>query len=173
MMRCVMWWCTVCSLLGASAVAAQPQVYRCDNALYTNQPPAAQQCVPLTGGAITVIEGTRVNGQAAGQTPAAAPGAAPGGSSDKVAIPTQQQRDAQALVVLQAELQKAQARHAQLLQTWNQGEPAREPIEFKQPAKYQERLAQLRQALQRSEADVLGLQREVARLNPATAGAKP
>ena len=154
-------------LLGlcASVAPAQAQVYRCDNDLYTNQPQLGQRCVPVVGGAVTVIEGTRVKGAAA--TPEVS-----SSTSEKVDSSSQQQRDAQATLVLQAELLKAQTRHAELLKEWNQGEPERQAIEVRQPAKYQERVAQLRLALQRSEADVLGLQRELARW-PAQAVVKP
>jgi hypothetical protein len=158
-----------------AVTAAEPRVYRCDNAVYTNQPDASQRCVPLTGGNVTVIEGTRVNGAA--QTPTSTTGAnavnASATSSAKVDTQEQKQRDAQAVAVLQAELQKAQSRHADLLKEWNQGEPDRHAIEIKQPAKYQERVAQLRMALQRSEADVMGLQRELNRFNNAASGVKP
>lgn len=166
MMRFV---CVVCcmSALSSTAVwAAEPRVYRCDNAVYTNLPNASQRCVPLTGGNVTIIEGTRVNGTSLLPAAATASGA-------KVDTQEQKQRDAQAAAVLQAELQKAQSRHAELLKEWNQGEPDRHAIEIKQPAKYQERVAQLRLALQRSEADVMGLQRELARLNNVASGAKP
>jgi hypothetical protein len=178
MMRFV---CVFSLLLVVSAqavTAAEPRVYRCDNSVYTNQPYASQRCVPLTGGNVTVIEGTRVNGAA--QTPTSTTGAngsnavnASASGSAKVDTQEQKQRDAQAVAVLQAELQKAQSRHADLLKEWNQGEPDRHAIEIKQPAKYQERVAQLRMALQRSEADVMGLQRELNRFNNATAGVKP
>jgi hypothetical protein len=158
-----------------AVTAAEPRVYRCDNAVYTNQPDASQRCVPLTVGNVTVIEGTRVN--SAAQTPTSTTGAnavnASATSSAKVDTQEQKQRDAQAVAVLQAELQKAQSRHADLLKEWNQGEPDRHAIEIKQPAKYQERVAQLRMALQRSEADVMGLQRELNRFNNATLGGKP
>ena len=158
-----------------AVTAAEPRVYRCDNSVYTNQPDASQRCVPLTGGNVTVIEGTRVNGAA--QTPTSTAGSnavnASATSSAKVDTQEQKQRDAQAVAVLQAELQKAQSRHADLLKEWNQGEPDRHAIEIKQPAKYQERVAQLRMALQRSEADVMGLQRELNRFNNVAAGAKP
>ena len=92
----------------------------------------------------------------------------------KVDPTEQRQRDAQAHVVLQTELQKVQQQQAELLREWNHGEPERRADEFKQPQKYQARVAQLRAALQRLDADVAGLQRELSRLatvNPA--GAKP
>ena len=153
------------------APAAWAQVYRCGNEYTNNIRDArdAQQrgCKLVEGGNVTVIEGTRVNNAA--NTPS---GASNGGV--KVESQEQKQRDAQAVAVLQAELQKAQSRHAELLKEWNQGEPDRHAIEIKQPAKYQERVAQLRLALQRSEADVMGLQRELNRFNNVVGGgAKP
>lgn len=165
-MRFVCAWCVMLTLGTTSVKASEPRVYRCDNSIYTNLPNPTQRCVPLSGGHITVIEGTRVNGVAN----APALGAA---TAVKVDTQEQKQRDAQAVVVLQAELHKAQSRHAELLKEWNQGEPERHAIEVKQPAKYQERVTQLRLALQRSEADVVGLQRELNRLNSAASGGKP
>ena len=79
-------------------------------------------------------------------------------------------------MVLQAELQRAQQQQTELLREWNNGEPERRADEFRQPQKYQDRVAQLRAALQRTQADVAGLQRELSRLGVnslAPTGAKP
>lgn len=148
---------------------SEPQrIYRCGNA-YTNQPDSALNCKPLAGGSVTVIEGTRV------QVPqAVSPTVNASGGSAKVDSSEQRQRDAQAQAVLQAELQKAQRQHAELLREWHNGEPERRADEHRQPQKYQDRVAQLRGALQRTEADVAGLQRELSRLGlPAQTGVKP
>jgi hypothetical protein len=157
-----------------AAQAEQPSVFRCGN-VYTNQPTPSQNCKPLTGGHVTVIEGTQVQTPVSlstpGSTALAASSASPDAASSaanisthKVAPQAQRQRDAQASVLLQTELQRAQARHAELLQLWRNGEPERQADEQRQPQKYQERVAQLRATLQRSEADVAGLLRELARL---------
>jgi hypothetical protein len=164
---------TVClamslATLPANATSEPLRIYRCGNA-YTNQPDPALNCKPLAGGSVTVIEGTRVQGAPA---VSAAPNASSG--SAKVDSTEQRQRDAQAHAVLQAELQKAQRQHAELLREWQNGEPERRADEHRQPAKYQDRVAQLRAALQRTEADIAGLQRELSRLGlPAPTGAKP
>lgn len=168
-MTCFSWrlWCVcmACGLMAAGVGAQEAvRVYRCGNE-YTNQPDPARHCKPLSGGNITVIEGTRV--LRAGETVAMP---APSASDAKVEGVQQRQRDAQAQAVLQAELQKAQAQRQELLRQWNQGEPERRADEVKQPQKYQERVAQLRAALQRVEADVAGLQRELARLSPSLQG---
>jgi chromosome segregation ATPase len=140
--------------------AETASIYRCGNA-YTNQPDPTLQCKPLNGGNVTVIEGTRVSGASAESASA----------TNKVNTTEQRQRDAQAQVVLQSELQKAQKQQADLWREWNNGEPERRADEFRQPQKYQARVTQLRAALQRAEADVAGLQRELSRLNPI--GVKP
>jgi len=159
-------------VLPAGAASEPPQIYRCGNA-YTNQPDSAANCKPLVGGRVTVIEGTRVQGpQAASPQVNGNAGASAGAA--KVDSVEQRQRDAQAQAVLQAELQRAQRQHADLLREWNHGEPERRDHEFRQPQKYQERVAQLRGAIQRAEADVAGLQRELSRLPVLVqTGAKP
>jgi len=147
-------------------LAETPRVFRCGNA-YTNQPMPNQNCKLMTGGHVTVIEGTQVPvASATPASPASTDAASSNASALKVDTQAQRQRDMQASVLLQTELQKAQVRHAELLQLWRNGEPERRPDEHRQPQKYQERVAQLRSALQRSEADLAGLQRELARLPP-------
>jgi hypothetical protein len=143
---------------------ASQTIYRCGNT-YTNQP-MERNCKPLRSGNVTVIEGLRVSPNAS------APSAMPA-SGAKVDKADQQQRDSQAAVVLQAELQRAQARHAELMREWNQGEPERLPDERRQPQKYQERVQSIKAALARNEADMAGLQRELARLGAHTGGVKP
>jgi hypothetical protein len=161
----------LCLVVSAACATSEPQrIYRCGNA-YTNQPDASGNCKPLAGNSVTVIEGTRV--QAPQTAPTGAVTAVPSGAamtgSSKVDLTEQRQRDTQAQAVLQAELLKAQGQHAVLLREWNNGEPERRADEFRQPQKYQDRVAQLRSALQRTEADVAGLHRELSRLSSAVA----
>jgi uncharacterized protein YlxW (UPF0749 family) len=125
----------------------------------------------LKGGNVTVIEGTRVQGVVTGAVATSAN--AVSSATTKVDPSDQRQRDAHAQVVLQTELQKAQQQQAALHREWNNGEPERRADEFRQPQKYQERVAQLRAAVQRTDADVAGLQRELARLSSASSGTKP
>ena len=153
-LACVLGLC-VASLDGA---AQTPRIYRCGNA-YTNQPEAGRDCKPMATGHVTVIEGTRVQASA---TPA---NMASSGAASKVDVSEQRQRDVQAQAVLQAELQRAQQQQAELLREWHNGEPERRADELRQPEKYQRRVAELRGALQRSEADIAGLQREISRIS--------
>jgi len=160
------------AVLPAAATSEPQRIYRCGNA-YTNQPDPAANCKPVAGGSVTVIEGTRVQGPSAVSPQVNASGGTSAGSA-KVDSAEQRQRDTQAQAVLQAELQKAQQQHATLLREWNNGEPERRADEFRQPQKYQDRVAQLRTALQRTQADVAGLQRELQRVSPPVqTGGKP
>ena len=174
-------WAIFLAALPACATSEPQRIYRCGN-VYTNQPDSAANCKPMVGGVVTVIEGTRVQGSQVVTPTVNASGANVGGANagganagtSKVDHAEQRQRDAQAQTVLQAELQKAQRQHVELLREWNNGEPERRADEFRQPQKYQDRVAQLRGALQRTEADIAGLQRELSRLPAANpTGAKP
>jgi hypothetical protein len=162
-------WLGICVFAWPASATSEPQrIYRCGNA-YTNQPDPSLNCKPLAGGSVTVIEGTRVQGPQA-----ASPAVNASGGSSKVDSTEQRQRDAQAQAVLQVELQKAQRQYAELLREWQNGEPERRADEHRQPQKYQDRVAQLRAALQRTEADIAGLQRELSRFGSSVpAGTKP
>ena len=166
--------------LGATGLAQTPaEIYRCGNA-YTNQPVAGADCARMGATPVTVIEGTRVHatpgapvspattGAVSNPRAAAVSDAAP---NTKVDAQAQRERDQQARQILEAELAKAQAQQAEIARVWNNGEPIKQGDEFKNPAKYQERVAQLRMGLLRSESDIAGLRRELARLG--TVAAKP
>jgi hypothetical protein len=128
------------------------RVFRCGS-VYTNQPDPALNCKPLSAG------------------PSLPNAAASGARVDNI---EQRQRDTQAHALLQAELHKAQQQQATLRREWNGGEPERRADEFRQPQKYQDRVSQLRASLQRVDADVAGLQRELSRLSATTSnGSQP
>jgi hypothetical protein len=162
--------------LGATGLAQTPaEIYRCGNA-YTNQPVAGADCARMGATPVTVIEGTRVHatpgapvspattGAVSNPRAAAVSDAAP---NTKVDAQAQRERDQQARQILEAELAKAIAAQAEIARLWNNGEPHKQGDEFKNPARYQERVAQMRMALMRSESDIAGLRREIARLGAA------
>jgi len=166
--------------LSATGLAQTPaEIYRCGNA-YTNQPVAGADCARMGATPVTVIEGTRVHatpgapvspattGAVRNPRAAAVSDAAP---NTKVDAQAQRERDQQARQILEAELAKAQAQQAEIARVWNNGEPIKQGDEFKNPAKYQQRMAELRMGLLRSESDIAGLRRELARLG--TVAAKP
>ena len=166
--------------LSATGLAQTPaEIYRCGNA-YTNQPVAGADCARMGATPVTVIEGTRVHatpgapvspattGAVSNPRAAAVSDAAP---NTKVDAQAQRERDQQARQILEAELAKAIAAQAEIARLWNNGEPHKQGDEFKNPARYQERVAQMRMGLMRSESDIAGLRRELARLG--TVAAKP
>ena len=166
--------------LSATGLAQTPaEIYRCGNA-YTNQPVAGADCARMGATPVTVIEGTRVHvtpgapvspattGAVSNPRAAAVSDVAP---NTKVDAQAQRERDQQARQILEAELAKAIAAQAEIARLWNNGEPHKQGDEFKNPARYQERVAQMRMALMRSESDIAGLRRELARLG--TVAAKP
>lgn len=153
------------SLAGLSA-QAQERVWRCGNE-YTNNATDAQRrgCKLMEGGNVTVVQGTRPSGgstpSAGGSTGSAA--RAPAGSP-RVESADQRARDSDARAVLESELKKAQARQAELLKEYNNGEPEKQGSESKNYQKYLDRVADMKAQIARNESDIAGLQREIGRL---------
>lgn len=159
-------------LLAASAAQAQgTRIYRCGNT-YTNDAAQAQAqgCKLVEGGNVTVVEGTRVNSQATVKV-AAVPSASPGSGQpgQKVDSAEQKARDADARLILEAELKKAEARQGELAREWNNGEPEKMGPEHRNHQKYLDRVAELKAAIARNESDIAGIRRELGRVAPATA----
>ena len=157
-------WCA-----STSALAQQP-IYRCGNE-YTNvvSDPVARGCKLIEGANITVVPGTRV------QSPAARAGndsaAAAPMPRQRVEAADQKARDADARQILTAELRKAEARQAELLREYNNGEPERRSDETRNYQKYLDRVAELKASLARTESDIASIRRELARQSPASAPA--
>ena len=153
-------------LAGGAAVAQSSVIYRCGNE-YTNAKEAERRggCRVVEGGNVTVVEGMR-------PAPAAAPGAAasvvtapPG--APRVNANEQKARDADARAILEVELRKAEARQAELLKEYNNGEPDKLGPETRNHQKYLDRVAELKAAIARNESDIAGIKRELGRV-PAT-----
>jgi predicted lipid-binding transport protein (Tim44 family) len=116
----------------------------------------------MDGGNFTVIEGMRVNGPA---RPAAAPASAPQGAASaqqRIDAGVQRARDADARLILETELKSAEARHQELQKEYNNGEPERLGNE-RNYQKYLDRVAELKAAIARNEADIAGIRRELSR----------
>jgi hypothetical protein len=146
-------------VLGASA---QTAIYRCGNS-YTNDKAeaAAKHCKLVEGGNVTVVQGTRVSGAVKPVSVATAPQSA--ASPQRVDSADQKARDADARAILEAELKKAESRHADLVREYNNGEPERMGPEHKNYQKYLDRVADLKAAIERNEKDIAGLRRELGR----------
>lgn len=153
---------------------AQAQIYRCGNE-YTNKISDSQkgQCKLLEGGNVTVIQGFKAPAAPAGSAGAPIAGApvrlasaAP--PAARVDSAEQKARDSDAKLILESELKKAEARNAQLLQEYNNGEPDKRGDEARNYQKYLDRVADLKATLSRNESDIAGIRRELGRV----AGAK-
>lgn len=168
-MKYVFFLTAMLAALGVAQVQAQTRVFRCGNT-YTNDAAEAQAkgCKPMDGGNFTVIEGTRVltPPTRTSAKPASAPAASGGAAqaSQRIDSSEQRARDADARQILEAELKKAEARHAELLKEYNNGEPEKLGPETRNYQKYLDRVAELKAAIVRNDADMAGIRRELSRL---------
>ncbi|MBV7541671.1 hypothetical protein [Acidovorax sp. sic0104] len=155
----------------APAAWAQDRIFRCGNE-YTNNAQQAKErgCKLVEGGNVTVVQGARPAGAAAPAAPAAGGGAAPSASppsAPRVTSNDQKARDSDARAILESELRKAETRHADLVKEYNGGAPERNALDLRNPQRYIERTAELKANITRSESDIAGIKREIARLPPA------
>jgi hypothetical protein len=148
--------------LTATASWAQDRIYRCGNE-YTNNVTDAQarSCKLISGGNITVIP--------AGNRTSSSKPVASGQPSQKVDTNDQRAKDSDARLVLESELKKAEARQAELLKEYNNGEPEKLGPETRNNQKYLDRVAELKAAISRNESDIAGIRRELGRVSPASA----
>lgn len=152
-------------MIGAVALPAlaQESIYRCGNEYTNTKPTGARDCKLIVGGQVTVVPGTRV--AKAGAPAGAASNPARSDSADQKA------READARLILQSELRKAQARHEDLLKEYNNGEPDKRAEETRNHRKYLDRVAELKASLARNENDMAGIRREIDRLPGAAQAA--
>ncbi|MDO5290679.1 MAG: hypothetical protein Q4F13_13760 [Pseudomonadota bacterium] len=162
------------SLLAAAwPAAAQDRIYRCGNE-YTNQVKGRKDCKLVEGGNVTVVRGTMPAAAAPAAAPAraAAPRSSGGGSSGtsssaaaapRIDTPEQRARDADARAILEQELRRAESRQAELLKAYNNGEPERQGNE-RNYQKYLDRVAEMKADIDRNQADIDGIKRELNRL---------
>ncbi len=143
---------------------AQSPIYRCGNE-YTNTVPNAQAkgCKLMEGGNVTVVQGTRPATSAPARTGTAA------SAAQRVDASAQKARDSDARLILESELKKAEARQAELLKEYNNGEPDRLGAEARNNQKYLDRVAELKASLARNESDIAGIRRELGRLGNGSA----
>ena len=154
--------------LAVAAMAATSYaqtIYRCSGNLYINDVAEARSkgCNPMQGGNITVVQGTRVNTPPASVRVATAPQSA-AGPGQRVDADEQRARDSDARAILEAELKKAEARHADLAKEYNNGEPEMLGPEHRNRQKYLDRVAELKANIARTENDVAGIKRELGRV---------
>ena len=161
------------AILLVLAGPSQAQIYRCGNE-YTNKITDAQkgQCKLLEGGNVTIIQGFKAPLAAGG--PSGAGGAPLAGAPVRLASAApsqarvdnadQKARDSDARLILESELKKAEARNADLLREYNNGEPDKRGDEARNYQKYLDRVSELKATLARNESDISGIRRELGRV---------
>lgn len=162
--------CSSVVLLLADFPAVAQQIYRCtsNNGIseYINNVKEAQSrsCKPMTGGNVTVVQGTAVSGSPPAKTPARNASGSSTGPSRFEGGSDQRARDSDSRVILEAELKTAGARLAELQKEYNNGEPEKQGIESRNYQRYLDRVAEMKDGLARQQSDVAGIKREIARL---------
>jgi len=138
-------------------------VYRCPGppVLYTDtltvQEARERGCRTIEGAPVTIVQTTRP------RAPASAPASAARPADSKVDPAAQRARDSDARRILGEELQREEVRLAELRKEFNNGQPERRGDE-RNYQRYLDRVAEMRAALSRKEADVAALRRELAKL---------
>ena len=158
-----------CCATGALAHSTSTS-WRCANNYYTGDRAEAERlrCKPVEGGNITIVAAPVI------RTPAPAPvrvAAAPQ-SSQRVDEADQRARDSDSRAILEAELRKAEARQAELVKEYNNGEPEKQGPEARNHQKYLDRVAELKAAIARNESDIAGIRRELGRVSPGASASK-
>jgi hypothetical protein len=75
----------------------------------------------------------------------------------------QRSRDSDSRSILESELKKAEAKQAELLKEYNNGEPEKRGHEAQNHQKYIERVAEMKAAIARNDSDIAGIKRELGR----------
>ena len=174
-MKKVLYFTVTAVVLATTSVVAMAQsaIYRCGNEYLNDAGLAATRgCQLVAGGNVTVVPGTRVNSvekEGASPTVASAPVRSvrrntvvnAGPSTDTAA---QRARDSDVRSILLAELRTAETRLADQQREYNNGEPEKLGAETRNPQRYQDRINELKDGINRFMGDIAGLKREIARL---------
>jgi hypothetical protein len=149
------------AVLAASSSFAQERIYRCGNE-YTNNPKEAKNggCKLVEGGNVTVIQGSR---PPAGTPVKVATASSSPNGGQRVDSTEQRTRDSDSRGILEAELKKAEAKQADLLKEYNNGEPEKQGPETKNHQKYLDRVAEMKASIARNDSDIAGIKRELGR----------
>lgn len=146
------------ALLGASAAArADGPIYLCVDAAGHKELTDANK----PGCKVLDVPGSTIAAPPRRAAPAPARAAPAPADFPRVDSAEQKARDADRLGILNEELRSEQQKLAELRKEFNNGEPERHGDE-RNYAKYQERVAQMRDSISRSEKNIEALKREIA-----------
>ena len=163
--------CLLLAVLPAPVLAqdGNKPVYRCPGppVLYTDALSPAEardrQCRTIEGAAVTVVQGRAPAARPAPSASGIAPGAAATRPADRIDPTAQRARDTDARRILTDELRREEERLTMLQKDYNNGQPERRGDE-RNFQKYIDRVADLKASIQRKEADITALRREIAKL---------
>jgi hypothetical protein len=158
-------WVALAALAAAGAGPVQAQTanvyYVCPGNVFTNTISAkeAEQrgCKAREAQQPTTIAGPKPRPVAGGT-------AASGAKTDRVDSAEQKARDTDARRILEAELRAAEEKLEALRAEYNNGEPGRRGDEIRNAQKYIDRVAEMKAAILRQEADIAAIKRELAKL---------
>ena len=145
----------------AAAAAETPSIYYvCPGNVFTNTITAkeadARGCKAKEAQQPTTIPGPKPRPVTGGTV----------GKTDRVESGEQRQRDTDARKILEDELRRAEDQLEAMKRDYNNGEPERHGDE-KNGQKYLERVADMKAAITRQEADIAAIKREIAKLSPS------
>ena len=95
---------------------------------------------------------------------------APPKSAPRIDSGDQRAKDSDARMILESELKRAEARQAELVKEYNNGEPEKMGPEHRNHQKYLDRIAEIKASMTRNEGDIAGIRRELGRV-PANTSA--
>jgi len=149
-------------LLAGGAARGQGVIYKCTppngSTEYTDVYRGSYCKSMDLPGTVVPAPARRATGPARGAAPAAVPGDFP-----RVDNAEQRARDADRRAILEDELKTEMQKLAELRKEFNGGEPERRGDE-RNYAKYQERVAAMRDSISRSEKNIDALKREIANI---------
>ena len=159
-------------LAGAGSAVWAQQIFRCTGAggappEYINNAKDAQtrNCKAMTGGNVTVVQGTAV--VAAPRAPVRVATTPPSGGTRTDGGPEQRARDSDSRTILESELKKAESKLVEQQKDYNNGEPEKQGIEGRNYQRYLDRVADLKDGIARNQSDIAGIKREISRLPSA------
>ena len=155
-------WLMAGLMLASSwAVADDKPVYKCPGNLYTDALSAREAqdkgCKTLDGAPVTVIQSSVPRASSGGGSTSR-----PASAGDRVGADDQKARDADARLILEAELRKEEEALAALQKEFNGGQPERKGEE-RNYQKYLDRVNELKAAITRKESDIASLKRELSK----------
>jgi hypothetical protein len=161
------------ALLCANAFA-QDRIYRCSGNEYTNNATTAAErgCKLVEGGNLTIVSAPKARPSAGGgdvRVASATPAGAAAPAPSRIDTAEQRNRDSDARAILESELKKVEAKQAELLKEFNNGEPEKRGDEMRNNQKYLDRIAELKSQIARNDSDIAGIKREIGRTQPSSA----